>query len=287
MDINDFRTFIEVSRTRHFGQAAQNLCITQSAVSARIKQLEDALGKSLFIRQRNNIQLTPAGEQMLFYAESITSAWNSARQNIGISTENRTSLVLGGMIGLWDITLQDWLHRVYSEFTNLTIQAQIHGIDVLHSRTLNGSIDLAFVYDPPVNDMITVKAISDIPLVLVSTQHGLDAERAVRENYVMVDWGVSYTNSHNRAYPDAPSAMLYTSHDRIALDFLFARGGNAYLAGPTVQPYVDEGRLHLVGDAPVFSRTAFAIYRTDNENAPIISKLVDTAIDVMTEQHSG
>ena len=282
MDINDFRTFIEVSRTRHFGQAAHNLCITQSAVSARIKQLEEALGKPLFIRQRNNIQLTPAGEQMLFYAQSITSAWNSARQNIGITTGNRTSLVLGGMVSLWDMTLQDWLHRVYSEFDNLTIQAQIHGTDVLQSRTLNGSIDLAFVYDPPVNDMITVQTLSDIPLVLVSTVKGLNAQQAVTENYVMVDWGVSYANSHNRRFPDAPSATLYTSHDRIALDFLFARGGNAYLAGPTVQQHIDEGRLHPVDDAPVFSRTAFAIYRKDNDNVPIISKLVDTAIEVMT-----
>jgi len=284
VDINDFRTFIEVSRTRHFGQAAHNLCITQSTVSARIKQLEDTLGKKLFIRERNNIQLTPAGEQMLFYAESITSAWSSARQNIAITTGNRTSLVLGGMIGLWDITLQTWLHRVYSEFDNLVIQAQIHGPDVLQTRTINGAIDLAFVYDPPVNDMITVHAIADIPLLLVSAEPGISAEQAVANNYVMVDWGISYTNNHYLAFPDIPPAMLYTSHDRIALDFLFAKGGSAYLAGPTVQHHVDEGRLYKVEGAPVFSRTAFAIYRKDNDNAGIISRLVETAIDVMKNQ---
>ena len=105
MDINDFRTFIEVCRTRHFGQSAQNLCITQSAVSARIRQLEDTLGKKLFVRQRNNIQLTPAGEQLLSYAEVITTAWNSARQTIGLSEKDKVSLIVGGMPGLWDITL--------------------------------------------------------------------------------------------------------------------------------------------------------------------------------------
>jgi len=87
---------------------------------------------------------------------------------------------------------------------------------------------------------------------------------------------------HHRAQVRPCHPERFTIFD-IALDFLFAKGGNAYLAGLTVQPYIDEGRLYLVEDAPVFSRTAFAIYRTDNENAPLISKLVDTAIDVMKD----
>ena len=61
MDIDLLKTFVEVVRTRHFGRAAENLYITQSAVSFRIRQLEQSLGVNLFIRQRNNIQLTAPG----------------------------------------------------------------------------------------------------------------------------------------------------------------------------------------------------------------------------------
>ena len=143
MDINDFRTFIEVSRTRHFGQAAKNLFITQSAVSARIRQLEDALGKKLFVRQRNNIQLTTEGEQLLSYAEIITTAWNSARQSIGVSEKDSVALVVGGVPGLWDMSLQNWLHNIYTENNKLFMHAEIHGTDVLHRRVLNGTMDLA------------------------------------------------------------------------------------------------------------------------------------------------
>ena len=63
MDIELLRTFLAVVRTRHFGRAADELCVTQSAVSARIRQLEKTLGKPLFSRIRNNIQLTPEGRQ--------------------------------------------------------------------------------------------------------------------------------------------------------------------------------------------------------------------------------
>ena len=41
MDVKVFKTFLEVANTRHFGRAADNLFITQAAVSARIKQLEE------------------------------------------------------------------------------------------------------------------------------------------------------------------------------------------------------------------------------------------------------
>ena len=41
MDIDLLRTFLEVYRTRHFGRTAENLYLTQSAVSARIRLLEE------------------------------------------------------------------------------------------------------------------------------------------------------------------------------------------------------------------------------------------------------
>ncbi len=62
MDTELLKTFLEVSRTRHFGRAAEALYLTQSAVSFRIRQLENQLGVNLFTRHRNNIRLTSAGE---------------------------------------------------------------------------------------------------------------------------------------------------------------------------------------------------------------------------------
>ena len=202
VDINDFRTFIEVSRTRHFGQAAKNLFITQSAVSARIRQLEDALGKKLFVRQRNNIQLTTEGEQLLSYAEIITTAWNSARQSIGVSEKDSVALVVGGVPGLWDMSLQNWLHNIYTENNKLFMHAEIHGTDVLHRRVLNGTMDLAFVYGVPVNDQLAVKVVSDIPLRLVSSYAGKTATEATADNYILVDWGVTFLNGHAQHFPD-------------------------------------------------------------------------------------
>ncbi len=82
MDTELLKTFLEVQKTRHFGKAADNLYLTQSAVSFRIRQLEQSLGVTLFNRFRNNIQLTTAGEMLLPHAQAVLSAIASAKQQI-------------------------------------------------------------------------------------------------------------------------------------------------------------------------------------------------------------
>lgn len=85
MDTELLKTFLEVQKTRHFGKAADNLYLTQSAVSFRIRQLEQSLGVTLFNRFRNNIQLTTAGEMLLPHAQAVLSAISTAKQQIALN----------------------------------------------------------------------------------------------------------------------------------------------------------------------------------------------------------
>lgn len=82
MDTELLKTFLEVSKTRHFGRAAESLYLTQSAVSFRIRQLETQLGTNLFTRHRNNIRLTLAGERLIPYAESLMNTWLQAKKKL-------------------------------------------------------------------------------------------------------------------------------------------------------------------------------------------------------------
>ena len=60
MDISLARTFLEVLASGSFGAAAERLHLTQTAVSARIKALEDQLGRRLFVRNKAGARLTEA-----------------------------------------------------------------------------------------------------------------------------------------------------------------------------------------------------------------------------------
>lgn len=274
MDIHDFATFLEVSRTRHFGQAAKNLCITQSTVSARIRQLEQQLGTPLFIRERNNIQLTPAGEKMLSYAEMITTAWNRARQEVGIRQSGKLPFSIGGIVSLWDILLQDWIQQLHREHDELALHGETHGNEVLIRRTLNNTLDVAFVFDAPQNDNLIVRAMSTINLIMVATRPG-SADEAVARNYILVDWGTSFLTRHAQQFPDQPAPALHIGQGRIALEFILNSGGSAYLAEPMVQACLDDGRLHRITDAPIIERTAYAIYSQQNEKAELIEQLLN------------
>lgn len=95
MDTELLKTFLEVQKTRHFGKAADNLYLTQSAVSFRIRQLEQSLGVSLFNRYRNNIQLTTAGEMLLPHAQAVLSAIASAKQQLAMNFHPERTLQLG------------------------------------------------------------------------------------------------------------------------------------------------------------------------------------------------
>ncbi|MET1069302.1 MAG: LysR family transcriptional regulator [Pseudomonas prosekii] len=69
--LQGLQALVEVADCGSFTQAAQQLCLTQSAVSRKIQQLESHFGVPLFVRSSRSIQLTVEGEQVLASARSI------------------------------------------------------------------------------------------------------------------------------------------------------------------------------------------------------------------------
>ena len=61
MDIDLVRTFLEIVSTHSFIRAAERLNVSQTTVSARVKTLEERLGRTLFVRNKSGASLTPAG----------------------------------------------------------------------------------------------------------------------------------------------------------------------------------------------------------------------------------
>lgn len=274
MDINAFKTFLEVAKTCHFGRAANNLCVTQSAISARIKALEESLGTELFIRERSNIHLSPSGEALLIHASSIVDMWNRARQEVSLPNGMQYSLNVGGLPGLWDILLQGWLNQVLQGQPNLAVNADIYSADVLVEKVLNRSIDLAFLYDAPHSPQLKSLVFSKINLRLVSSQPNIDVEEALQDRYIYVDWGTYFGVQHAAEFPSSSIAKLYTSSGRIAFEAIKANGGSAYLAEPMVESAVRRGEIGYVTGAPVFERAAYAVFHQSSNKAEFVAKLL-------------
>lgn len=270
MDIGLLKAFLEVNRSRHFGRAANNLFISQSAVSARIKQLEDELGLRLFTRDRNNIELTTAGKKFLIYAENILNTWNRARQEIAIPEGVDTLLSIAALPSIWDIFLEDWLSWTHKSNVSTALQADVMRTDSIMRNLLDGAIDLGFVFDPPKTPQLLVKELIPVPLVMVSSERSTSVENAVKENYIFVDWGTAFAMAHARQYPDAPPPALRAGVGRIALSFIKQCGGTAYL--PEAMVYEQLGTdLHRVEGAPVIHKEAYAIYSQSSNKRDTIN----------------
>ena len=94
MDLELLRTFLEVSRLRHFGQAGEALHLTQAAISARIRQLESLLGVRLFDRVRRDLRLTPEGHRLVRHADLLIAEWRKARQEVDEQAKVELALLI-------------------------------------------------------------------------------------------------------------------------------------------------------------------------------------------------
>ena len=278
MDIQLLKTFLEVKTTRHFGRAAENLYLTQAAVSARVKQLESILGVPLFKRYRNNLQLTAAGERLVAHAETILVSWERAKGDITLKKHQAHVLSLGATSGLWDLMLQDALSRLHVEFPEIALRAESHGQDILIRRLMERTLDIALLYEPAKLPELHTVEIAQAELVLVSTRKKESAESAINKNYVSVDWGTAFDINFNQSFPDYLSPVLHTSHARIALEFILIHGGSAYLPKAMVEGYLKES-LYVIKSAPVFNRPIHASQHSENRN----SKLIESALEVISK----
>jgi DNA-binding transcriptional LysR family regulator len=258
MDIAAARTFLEIVKTGSFVRAAANLNVTQTAVSARIRVLEEQLDRQLFVRNKAGARLTPAGDQFLRYATTLVQVWERALHQVAMPAGRENVVTVGGEGSLWNPLLLDWLIWMRSECPNVAIRAQIDVVDRLIDQVQEGVLDLAVVYAPPHRTGIVTELLVDEALVAVTTDP--DCKERSPDDYVYVDWGSEFRSSHHTAFPDAPGPALSVNHGPLAMEYILAVGGTGYFRMEAARPYLESGRLHLVDAKPKFSYSVYAVY---------------------------
>jgi DNA-binding transcriptional LysR family regulator len=272
MDVKVFRTFLELANVRHFGKAAENLYITQAAVSARIKQLESYFDTQLFIRDRNNIKLTSSGERLIGYAEVMVSTLQQAKLELSLDSGKALQLTLGGTPNVWDAYLQNCLSLITDEFNGYGFMAEIMGREALTRSLQERTLDMAFAFDQIKADELNCKKVADVVLCLVSTEQS-DLEHVFNDKHVYVDWGTRFASEHAERHPKIPAPYLRTSTARIALDFILEKGGSAYLPASMVEPFIATDQLYKVEGVDDWCRPIYLSYRKASTSLEAISQV--------------
>ena len=199
MDIDQARTFLAITSRGSFLEAARQLHLTQSTVSARIRRLEDELGVCVFKRNRAGASLTTAGRRFLDYAKRLVLTADQARDEVGLPEYYRASIRIGGRIALWEGFLPRWVGWMRREATDVVIRSEIGFEEDLMPRLIEGTLDVGLMYTPSHSPGLMVEHLFDETLVLVSTRSD-DIDPG--EDYVYIEWGPGFYAQHAQSYPD-------------------------------------------------------------------------------------
>jgi DNA-binding transcriptional LysR family regulator len=276
MDINLLKTYLEVARTRHFGRAAKNLCVTQSAVSARIKLLESLLGIDLFSRGRNNITLTAAGERLRRHAETVVRGWERARLEIAADADTSIAFSLGTTPDLWKIHGANWCTELLNH-RELALRVELLSSRHLLERLQEGTLDAALITTPRHDAGLDSRHLFDYRLRAYATRPAMELERTMDGgDYLLIDWGSDFLSRHAERFDQLNPPRLQTTSCIAALDLLFAQGGCAYIAEPMAREWLAAGRLHTVAEAPSFEQSIYLVYRASLAQRPELQAIIGT-----------
>jgi DNA-binding transcriptional LysR family regulator len=182
MDTNSLSAFLAVADSGSFTAAAEQLFLTQPAVSKRIAQLEEQLGARLFDRIGRQVHLTEAGHALLPRARQfIRDLDDMGRAISGLSGDVSGTLRIGTSHHIGLHRLPPVLRQFSREFPK--VQLDIHFIDSEEAweGVLQGDLELGVVTLPPIaDDRVYSEAVWNDPLVFMAApEHPLATEQQV------------------------------------------------------------------------------------------------------------
>jgi LysR family transcriptional regulator, flagellar master operon regulator len=265
MDISLARTFLSVVETGSFVEAGARLHITQSTVSARIRNLETQIGKPLFERSKAGARLTPAGEQFHKHALALVRVWEHARLEVSLAEQHRAHVAVGGQMSLWNGFLLNWIAWLRGASPDVAITASVGFSSVLMERIGEGTLDLAVLYRPVQKAGIVIEHLFDEELVMVSSGDG--GEGQIGKDYAFLNWGPEFQADHAMAFPNLSHPGLYLDLGSVGVSYLLENRASGYFPVRIARPHIEAGRLHVVKRTPRFVYPVYAVYPEQRDEA--------------------
>ncbi|KUN33260.1 LysR family transcriptional regulator [Streptomyces longwoodensis] len=182
MELRQLEYFVAVAEERNFTRAAERVHISQSGVSAQIRQLERELGAELFDRSARTVTLTVAGKAALAHARAALAAAGAVGQAVGEVTDLiRGHLTVGMVIGCTVAPLFDALAAFHRAHPGVEISLLEDSSDRLVDGVRTGAVDLALVgaaADTP-DGLDALTLISERLVAAVPAGHPLATRRRV------------------------------------------------------------------------------------------------------------
>jgi len=193
VDLRQLEMAISVADNASFTRASQKLYVAQSAISRKIKLLEEELGEPIFKRVNKKIYVTPAGETLLRYARRIFQDMRNAKMEISeIAHLERGQLRVGAGMLACTYILPPVLERFKALHPRIDLEVITAPTDILLSKLSDNLIELG-VFTLPIkhSDLQVIPLITEEMVVVTSPKHPvLSKETKINaedlQNYPMI-----------------------------------------------------------------------------------------------------
>lgn len=147
MELYQLRSFVAVAEAGHLTRAAEKLHVSQPAVSAQIKALEDELELALFERTSSGMVLTPAGERLLADAEKVLAAAQAMRNEArALKGEVAGKVRVGTMSDPVFIRIGEFLNATVERYPLLQVELHHEITGAAFAKVRDGELDASFYY---------------------------------------------------------------------------------------------------------------------------------------------
>ena len=181
------KIFHTVARLLNFTKAAEELHMTQPAVTFQIRQLEEQFNTRLFDRTHNKVTLTDVGKQVYSYSERILKLYEEMTRNITEMTGDVSGAVtLGASTTIAEYMLPLLIGEFKNKFPEVMINLRESNTEDIVSMVENNDIDLGIVEGSVNNKNLVVEECKmDHLVVIMPNNHMLASEKKLRvEDFV-------------------------------------------------------------------------------------------------------
>ncbi len=278
--LRQLKVFETVARHLSFSRAAEELHLTQPAVSTQVKTLEGHVGLPLFEQLGKKIYLTPAGTELLLYSREAIQLF----QEMGEAMTHFKGLT-GGKLNVAVISAGDYFFpRLLVAFARrhegVTLNLSVHNRDGLLQQLEDNLTDLAIMVRPPTNMDTINEVFAPHPYVIVAApDHPLAKRQRIplslleKEPFVVREKGSDTWNSMEEGFagrlPHITIAMEIQSTETIK-QAVMAGMGISFLSAHTVSQELQAGSLVIlnVESFPVMLNW-YVIHRKNKRLPPV------------------
>lgn len=170
MTLRHIKVFVAVCANKSITRAAEKLYMTQPAVSAVIRELEDYYGIKLFDRISRRLYLTEIGKQFLDYSIHIISLFDDMEKGIK-DWDTFGILRIGASITIGTNLMPGYVSQFQKKHPQMRVRVVIENSEDLENRILRNDVDFAFIEGTIHSSQLKIQKIMEDELVLICGPH--------------------------------------------------------------------------------------------------------------------